>query len=55
MEVADMADTRTQTMLTVEIPAALHQAAKLAALRRRTTLRALVIAGLRAQVKGGRT
>ena len=47
-----MADKK-QTMLTVEIPAALHRAAKLAALRRGTTLRALVVAGLRAQVKGG--
>ena len=46
-----MADTRTQSMLTVEIPVPLHQAAKLAALKRGTTLRKLVIAGLQAQVK----
>ena len=48
-----MADTQKQSMLTVEIPAALHHAAKLAAVKRGTTLRELVIKGLQAQVKGG--
>ena len=50
---AGMADKKK--LLTVEIPVALHRAAKLAALKRGITLREMVIKGLQAQVKGGRT
>jgi predicted HicB family RNase H-like nuclease len=47
-----MADQKK--LLTVEIPVALHRAAKLAALKRGITLREMVIKGLQAQVKVGR-
>jgi predicted HicB family RNase H-like nuclease len=43
-----------QKLLTVSIPVVLHQAAKLAALKRGITLREMVIKGLQAQVKRGR-
>lgn len=39
--------------LTVQIPESLHQAAKIAAVKQGTTLREMVIAGLKAQVKKG--
>jgi len=50
---AGMADKKK--LLTVEIPVALHRAAKLAALKRGITLREMVIKGLQAQVQEGRT
>jgi predicted HicB family RNase H-like nuclease len=46
--------TNKKKLLTVEIPVALHRAAKLAALKRGITLREMVIKGLQDQVKVGR-
>jgi len=39
--------------LTVQIPDTLYKASKILAVKRGTTLRALVIRGLEAQLKGG--
>ena len=43
-----------EKLLTVSVPVTLHQAAKLAALKRGITLREMVIAAIKAEIKGGR-
>lgn len=48
-----MADEKS-CMLTVSIPVALHAAAKIAAIKRGTTLRELVVAAIKADLKEGK-
>ena len=40
--------------MTIEIPESLHRAAKIAAAKQHTTVKALVVEGLRHVLKGGR-
>jgi predicted HicB family RNase H-like nuclease len=40
--------------MTIEIPESLHQAVKIAAAKKHTTVKALVVEGLRHVLKGGR-